>query len=181
MMIVFYFSGAIAVFATVMVITRLNAVHALLYLIVSLFSIAVVMYTLGAPFAAALEIIIYAGAIMVLFVFVIMLFNLGQAAIHQEREWLEPTMWIGPGVLSLILLCEFLYIGFVSVAPSGSEFHQVGPKEVGIALFSKYLLGVELASMLLLAGLVGAFYLGRKRDDTEARTMSGKNTWERGG
>ena len=76
---VFYLAAVIAILATVMVITRLNAVHALLYLIVSLLSVAVVFYTLGAPFIAALEVIIYAGAIMVLFVFVVMMLNLGPA------------------------------------------------------------------------------------------------------
>jgi NADH-quinone oxidoreductase subunit J len=175
----FYLSGAIAVIATIMVITRLNAVHALLYLIVSFFSIAVVFYTLGAPFVAALEIIIYAGAIMVLFVFVIMLFNLGQASIHQERRWLEPSMWIGPAVLSLILLGEFIYIDLVSVAPAGAAFRQVTPKDVGMTLFSKYLMGVELASMLLMAGLVGAYYLGRREDEGETRAVPPMNEGQR--
>ena len=72
---VFYIAAAVAILATIMVITRLNAVHALLYLIVSLLSVAVVFYTLGAPFIAALEVIIYAGAIMVLFVFVVMMLS----------------------------------------------------------------------------------------------------------
>ena len=77
MNIVFYISAAIAVFSTFMVITRFNAVHALLYLILSFFSVAVIFLVLGAAFAAALEIIIYAGAILVLFVFVIIMLNLG--------------------------------------------------------------------------------------------------------
>ncbi|MGE5313716.1 MAG: NADH-quinone oxidoreductase subunit J [Acidobacteriota bacterium] len=169
----FYIAGAIAVASTVMVITRLNAVHALLYLIVSFFSIAVVLYTLGAPFVAALEVIIYAGAIMVLFVFVIMFFNLGQASIAQEREWLEPSMWIGPSVLALILLAEFIYIavsgGPARLGDAARAQAAVRPKEVGISLYTTYLLGVELASMLLLAGLVGAYYLGRKSDMTAVR------------
>ena len=76
MLIAFYVAGARALLATLMAVTR-NAVHALLYLIVSLLSVAVTFYTLGAPFAAALEVIVYAGAIMVLFVFVVMLLNLG--------------------------------------------------------------------------------------------------------
>jgi NADH-quinone oxidoreductase subunit J len=169
---VFYISGAIAVLSTVMVISRLNAVHALLYLIVSFFSIAVVFYTLGAPFVAALEVIIYAGAIMVLFVFVIMLFNLGQASIHQERQWLEPSMWIGPAALSMILLGEFIYVAIVNTAVPGTSYRTVAPKDVGISLFSTYLFGVELASMLLLAGLVAAYYLGRRDDQSSTRIIS---------
>lgn len=161
MNIVFYISAAIAVFSTFMVITRLNAVHALLYLILSFFSVAVIFLVLGAAFAAALEIIIYAGAILVLFVFVIIMLNLGPRSQEQESHWLRPKMWIGPTVLAVILIAELIYIiGVIGAAsPAGSE---VTPKQVGIALFGPYVLGVELASMLLLAGLVGAYHLGRR-------------------
>ncbi len=161
MNIVFYISAVIAVFSTLMVITRSNAVHALLYLILSFFSLAVVFLILGATFAAALEIIIYAGAIMVLFVFVIIMLNLGARAQEQESHWLEPKMWIGPSILAVVLIAELIYLVAVIGAPSlaGAE---VTPKQVGIALFGPYVLGVELASMLLLAGLVGAYHLGRR-------------------
>ena len=168
--VIFYISAIIAVFATVMVITRLNAVHALLYLIVSLLAVAVIFCTLGAPFVAALEVIVYAGAIMVLFVFVIMMFNLGPQAAAQERQWFSPKMVIGPAVLGLILLVEFCYAFSlpVSLAITGEP---ISPQQVGIALFSRYLLGVELSSILLLAALVGAYHLGRRQPFTpEART-----------
>ncbi len=161
MNVIFYLSGVVAIVATVLAITRLNAVHALLYLIVSLLAVAQVFFTLGAPFIAALEVIIYAGAIMVLFVFVVMMLNWGQQAIDQERRWLKPGAWFGPSVLTAVLLAELLYIFLgnpVQSAPAG----QVPPQEVGAALFGRYLLGVELSSFLLLAGLVGAFHLGRR-------------------
>ena len=87
---VFYVSAVVAIAATCMVITQRRAVHALLYLILSLLAVALVFFTLGAPFVAALEVIIYAGAIMVLFVFVIMMLNLGRQAAEQERHWLGP-------------------------------------------------------------------------------------------
>ena len=96
MTVLFYISAVIAVMSTAMAITKLNAVHALLYLIVSLLAVAVIFFCLGAPFVAALEIIIYAGAIMVLFVFVIMMLNLGPHATPQEKHWLDPAIWIGP-------------------------------------------------------------------------------------
>src|SRR5258706_13960148 len=108
MQVVFYIAGAVAIASTLLMVTRLNAVHALLYLIVSLLSVAIVFYTLGAPFAAALEVIIYAGAIMVLFVFVVMLLNLGEAAVRTEQAWLQPAMWIGPSISAPILIAEFL-------------------------------------------------------------------------
>src|SRR5574342_578453 len=103
MNLLFYISAAVAVVATVLVITRTNAVHALLYLIVSLLAVAMIFFILGAPFAAALEIIIYAGAIMVLFVFVIMMLNLGSQAAEQESQWVRPGIWIGPSILCAIL------------------------------------------------------------------------------
>ncbi|HET7675891.1 MAG TPA: NADH-quinone oxidoreductase subunit J, partial [Gammaproteobacteria bacterium] len=99
MIVVFYVSALVAVAATVMTITRTHAVHALLYLIVSLLAVAIIFYLLGAPFAAALEVITYAGAIMVLFVFVVMMLNLGEATQKQERRWLNPRMWGGPALL----------------------------------------------------------------------------------
>jgi len=145
-----------------MVITRLHAVHALLYLVVSLLSVAVIFYVLGAPFIAALEVIIYARAIMVLFVFVIMMLNLGEAAAVQERLWLPPRMWIGPTILALLLAGELIFI-LVDRGGQPVRAAVVEPKQVGIALFGSYLVGVELASMVLLAGLVGAYHLGRRR------------------
>lgn len=161
MTFVFYISAVVAVISTLMVITNRNAVHALLYLIVSLLSVALVFFSLGAPFVAALEVIIYAGAIMVLFVFVIMMLNLGTKTACEERQLSDPRLWAGPIFLSLILLSEYIYmVTRAKVQLAGISV--VEPKQVGIMLFGPYVLGVELASMLLLAGLVGAYHLGRK-------------------
>jgi len=158
-LILFYITSAVAIFATVMMITRLNAVHGLLYLILSLLAVGVIFFLLGAHFAAVLEVIIYAGAIMVLFVFVIMMLNQGQKTIEQERVWLQPGIWIGPSVLALILFAEMLVI--VVLGGNAETGYVVNSKQVGIALYGPYLLAVELASMLLLAGLVGAYHLGK--------------------
>jgi NADH-quinone oxidoreductase subunit J len=158
-LILFYITSAVAIFATVMMITRLNAVHGLLYLILSLLAVGVIFFLLGAHFAAVLEVIIYAGAIMVLFVFVIMMLNQGQKTIEQERAWLQPGSWIGPSLLALILFVEMLVI--IVVGGNAETGQVVNSKQVGIALFGPYLLAVELASMLLLAGLVGAYHLGK--------------------
>ena len=161
MISVFYISAIVAVISTVMVITNRNAVHALLYLIVSLLSVALVFFSLGAPFVAALEVIIYAGAIMVLFVFVIMMLNLGTKTACEERQLSGLRLWVGPIFLSLILLSELIYI-VTRVKGRLAGAVVVGPKEVGITLLGPYVLGVELASILLLAGLVGAYHLGRR-------------------
>jgi NADH-quinone oxidoreductase subunit J len=156
----FYIAAAVALVSTVLVVTRSNAAHALIYLIVSLLAVAVIFFLLGAPFAAALEVVIYAGAIMVLFVFVVMMLNLGQRGVPAERAWLTPRHWVGPGLLSLVLLLELTYVLFSGTAYTSGV--AIGPREVGIALFGPYLLAVELASVLLLAALVGAYHLGRR-------------------
>src|SRR5512146_409472 len=106
----FYISAAIAIITTVMVITSKNAVQALLYLAVSLISVAVIFYDLGAPFMAALEVIVYAGSIIVLFIFVVMMLNLGNRATAAEAMLLHPRMWIGPTILAAILLAEIAYL-----------------------------------------------------------------------
>src|SRR6185437_8931441 len=115
-MTTFYLAAVIAIISTVMTITRSHAVHALLYLVVSLLAVGVIFYVLGAPFAAALEIIIYAGAIMVLFAFVVMMLSLGSRAAAMERRWMPPAVWIGPGLLALILAGELAYLLFASHA-----------------------------------------------------------------
>ena len=165
---IFYISATVAVISTIMVITRLNTVHALLYLIVSLLSVAVLFFVLGAPFVAALEVIIYAGAILVLFVFVIMMLNLGAETIVQERQWLIPETWAGPVFLTFVLIAELIYI-FTKNGFTSFNAGIVEPKRVGIALFGSYLLGVELASLLLLSALIGAYHIGRHLKSTEIR------------
>jgi NADH-quinone oxidoreductase subunit J len=158
---IFYISAAVAAISTVLVITRLNVMHSLLYFIISLLSVALIFFVLGAPFIAALEVIIYAGAIMVLFVFVVMMINLGPQAVRQERQWFRPKMWAGPAILALVLFIELLYVLINSPGhPAGNVI--VGPKQVGVSLFGPYLLGVELASLLLMGGLIGAYHLGRR-------------------
>ena len=164
MNLLFTTASIVAVLSTSMVITRTVAVHALLYLIVSLLSIAVIFTTLGAPFAAALEVIIYAGAIMILFVFVVMMLNIDQRDATRERVWLAPRNWIGPALLACILVAELIYSG-VADGLRGASAASIGPKAVGLALFGPYLLAVELASLLLLAGLISAFHLGRDIDE----------------
>ena len=163
MEVAFYIAGGVAVFSTVLAITRLNAVHALLYLIVSLLAVAVVFYTMGAPLVAALEVIIYAGAIMVLFVFVVMMLNLGRRAVESERQLLQGKIWVGPSVLSALLIVEVVYLTARATLPGlpGSGGGVLEAKQVGLALYGPYLIGVELASMLLLGAVVGAYHLGR--------------------
>ncbi len=168
MTVAFYIAAVVAVLATVMVIIETNAVHALLNLIVSLLAVAIIFYVLGAPFAAALEVIVYAGAIVVLFVFVVMMLNLGEAAARQERQWLTPGIWVGPGGLSAVLMGLLVYVLWQGPAAISANV-VVPPREVGALFFGPYLLAVELGSMLLLAGLVGAYHLSRREKVTAGR------------
>lgn len=176
----FYLSGLVAVLATLGVITNTNPVHALLYLIVSLIAVAMVFFALGAPFAGALEIIVYAGAIMVLFVFVVMMLNLGEAVVAQEKAWLQPRTWRGPALLAAILLLTLnvaLWRGDMAMLIEGET---LTAKAVGTLLFGPWLLIVELAAMLLLAALVTASHLGRlppaNRAAARRDTSTGKET-----
>lgn len=160
MTLLFYLSAGIAVISTLAVILQSNIVHGLIYLILSLLSVAVIFYVLGAPFAAVLEAIVYAGAIMVLFLFVIMMLNLGQHSRDQEKEWMGAKNWVLPSVLAGILLFQLVnvLVGYeVTMTPE-----TVGVYEVSALLFGPYVLAVELASILLLAGLVSAYHLAKK-------------------
>ncbi len=158
MTVAFYCAGAVAVIATFMAVTRLNAVHALLYLVVSLLAVALIFLILGAPFVAALEVIIYAGAIMVLFVFVVMMLSMGPRSDAEERQHLHFSDWIGPAVLTVVLVVELIY----ATAAGGLETVpgvEVTPADVSGALFGRYAFAVELVSLLLLVGLIGAYHL----------------------
>ncbi len=158
MTILFYVSAVIALISAVAVVTRVNAMHALLYLALMFISLASVLWTLGAPFAAVLEIVVYAGAIMVLFVFVVMMLNLGKRAEDIERSWLSPSVWGLPLILALGLFVIFIISAVQLEGPPEGTY--VGPKPVGISMFPTYLIGVELASLMLIAGLVAAFHYG---------------------
>jgi NADH-quinone oxidoreductase subunit J len=162
MELTFYLAAAVAVIATILVVTQYNLIHALLYLVVSFLAVSVVFFVLGAPFMAALEIIIYAGAIVVLIIFVIMMLNLSQEDVQHEKDWLQPRVWIGPAILSGVLLAELVYLLSLGETTAAGQ-QPVEAKAVGLALFGPYILGVELSGMLLMAGIVGAYHLGRQK------------------
>ena len=158
----FYIAAIVAILATLRVVTHTHAVHALLYLTVLFLAVALIFFMLGAPFIGALEVIIYAGAIMVLFIFVIMMLNLGPQSIEQERRWLQAELWIGPTMLCVVLLGELFSLDALSGESQPVMLAPVNPKQVSISLYGPYLIGVELASLLLLPGLIGAYHLGRR-------------------
>lgn len=169
MELLFYMAALVAVYSTLRVISTSNPMHALLNLIVSLIAVAIIFFTLGASFAGAMQVIVYAGAIMVLFVFVVMMLNLGSAK-EQERQWLSPATWVGPALLSTLLLA-FLAYGILGVTGGQLGSAEVTAKQVGISLFGPYVIAVELASILLLAGLITAWHLGREEKPGEVLSV----------
>lgn len=154
----FYSGAVVAVIATLLVIVQTNVVHALIYLVLSLLSVAVVFFSLGAPFVAILEAIVYAGAIMVLFLFVVMMLNLGQRSRDQEKDWLPARTWFVPSVLAAVLLMQLTE----SFPSAQTQIKEIGARAVSELLFGPYVLAVELASFLLLAGLVSAYHIAKK-------------------
>jgi NADH-quinone oxidoreductase subunit J len=170
MLLIFFIASAVAVIATIMVITQHNLVHALLYLVVSFLAVAMVFYVLGAPFIAALEVIIYAGAIVVLIIFVIMMLNLRQESVAQEKIWLNRKIVVGPVILALILAGELFYL-LSSEPTSALEGNVIGAKAVGMSLYGPYVIGVELGGILLMSGIVGAYHLGRQKKKVTHRFL----------
>jgi NADH-quinone oxidoreductase subunit J len=162
MAILFYISSFVAIAATIMVITRYHPIHALLYLVVSFLAMAMIFLSVGAPFVAVLEIILYAGAIVVLLIFVVMMLNLGADTAMQEKQWLKPKVWIGPSLLALVLLGEMLVL---LVKGNGTDMNLpvVEIKKVSLSLYQEYVIAVELAGFLLMAGIVGAAHIGKQK------------------
>ncbi len=163
----FYALAFVAVITSLRVVTHANPVHAILSLIVSLLAVAGIFFILGAPFAGMLEIIVYAGAILVLFVFVIMMLNLGTDT-TQEKSWLSSQAWALPVCLTLIVGAVMTGLIFGSTEGLGNVKEVgVSAKEVGVSLFTQYVLLVEVAAFLLLGALVAAYHLGKKALDDE--------------
>lgn len=158
----FYINGAIALFSAVMAMTKKNAVHALLYFIVSVLSLAMAFFLLNAPLAAALEVMIYAGAIMVLFVFVVMLLN-----IYKPVEKVDFVKSISTPLLLSILLMLLFFMTLTKEHKTASSQTILSVKSIAIKLFTDYSIFIELSSLILLAGLVGSFHLGKKITDKQ--------------
>jgi NADH-quinone oxidoreductase subunit J len=155
----FYAIALLIIASTALAVTRRNMVHAVLYLVISFFGTAMLFYLLGAPFLAALEIIIYAGAIMVLFLFLIMMIRLKKMpGMFFPAVQLLPAIFISVG----FLVVSSVMVGRNPAGWAPLPAAQASPVAFGIYLFENHWLAVEIASMLLLVALVGAYVLGRR-------------------
>lgn len=158
---IFYLVAVLMIVSTAMAVTRNNLVHAVLYLVISFFGSALLFFLLGAPLLGVLEIIIYAGAIMILFLFIVMMLKVevsekaGHALGHLTAAGVICGIYFG----ACILLMYFS-------APSAKRpmaMAMVAPKDFGRHLFMQHWLAIELVSLLLLIALAGVLHLGRQK------------------
>jgi NADH-quinone oxidoreductase subunit J len=158
---IFYILALMILISSGLAITRRNLVHAVLYLIFSFFGSAMLFYLFGAPLLAVFEVIIYAGAIMILFLFIIMMIKV-ESPRERMFAWVQ---WLPAGVFGII----YLLVGAVMVftAPGSRvdlETALTEPRDFGRYLFQRHWLAIEIVSLLLLVALIGALYLGIRKD-----------------
>ncbi len=163
--VIFYVVAAVIVASTAVAVTRRNLVHAVIYLIFSFFGTALLFYLLGAPLLAVLEVIIYAGAIMVLFLFILMMIRMDS---HQELMF-PLSQWLPAALFGLV----YIVVGFlmVSVTPGTEITLQMvlaTPREFALYVFQRHWLSVEIISLLLLVALMGALHLGKGEEESQS-------------
>jgi NADH-quinone oxidoreductase subunit J len=170
--LIFYLLAAGIIASTGMAVTRKNLVHVVLYLVIGFFGSALLFYLLGAPLLAALEVIVYAGAIMILFLFIIMMLRMEAP----DARIFHPGQWLPALVIGGVFLASLTYL-LVTDAPVSRELTlaTVSPEELGHYLFRSHWLAIEVVSLLLLIALIGAQHLGgilkKERRKTDDRTL----------
>lgn len=162
--VIFYILAAIAVASGIMVVTRKNAVHAAIYLIVAMCAIAGLFAQLGSFFIAALQIIVYAGAIMVLFLFVIMMLNLKRDEFGFDSRIFQRVFALVVGILFIVqVIIIATHFPAQAAQPINPEMGAIKP--VANKLFYDYLYPFEIVGVLLLAAIIGAVVLARKKGE----------------
>jgi NADH-quinone oxidoreductase subunit J len=171
--IIFYILGAEILIATLMAVTRRDMVHAVIYLVMSFFGSAMLFYLLGAPFLGALEIIVYAGAIMILFLFIVMMLKVEKTG----EAVFPPSQWVPAAVLCVaFLLLAGLLVGTDPGSRVPLETAWADPAAFGHFLFEQHWLTIEIASLLLLIALVGVLLVGRPRGKKQSLEEIGKKS-----
>lgn len=168
----FILIALVAVVSALLVIIRKNPVSSVLFLVLTFFCLAMLYVMLGAQFIAAMQVIVYAGAIMVLFIFVVMLLNLGS---DQKWEITGPVrMWLGFGAAAGILLLAVLAFKGMQSSPTEMDASMGTVSAIGKVLFQTYLLPFEVASVLLLVAIIGVVAMV-KRKPADVTTVEGGN------
>ncbi len=157
---IFYLLALVVLLATLLAVTARNLMHAVVHLVISFVATAMLFYLLGAPMLAALEVIIYAGAVMVLFVFIVIALAM---PVSGGEGWRYLRQWLPAAVLSVVLLVAMA--AMIAADPASSQplhLAMVSPARFGRFVMREYWLPVEVVSFLLFVALVGALYLGRR-------------------
>lgn len=162
---IFWFLAFVSVFSALGMILSKNPVYSVLSLIITFFSIAGQFFLMNAQFLGAVHIIVYAGAIMVLFLYVIMMLNLNNLADDRKGSFSKLAGVVAAGILMLVMVAALKTTDEIVSAPSAPE---IGMTEVlGRVLYTKYLLPFEVSSILFLSAMVGAVYLSKKNSTSQ--------------
>jgi NADH-quinone oxidoreductase subunit J len=156
----FYFLAFLAILSALMVVISKNPVHSVLYLIICFFAIAGHYVLMNAQFLAAVHIIVYAGAIMVLFLYVIMMLNLNSNVEPHKSKWLKVAATISGGLLMTVLVGALRQATTTVASVPNSDVGLI--ENLGLVLFREYALPFEVSSILLLTAMVGTVMLGKK-------------------
>src|SRR5688572_11583157 len=171
----FYLFGIIAVVSAILFVTRKSPVAAALWLVNVMFSLAALYVMLDAQFIGAIQVLVYAGAIMVVFLFVIMLLNLGHASELSDARglwWKMAAGLVGAALLAMVFAMTRTRVPEMLVPPAGTTARQIATTgaitPIAGPLFNEYLLAFEVTSILLLAAIIGAVTLARHRKSADA-------------
>jgi len=169
--ILFGLLGGVAVASAIGVVAFSNAIRSALCLVINFFTLAFLYFTLNAELLGITQIVVYTGAIMVLFLFVVMLLNLGRPDLLQERWELKRALGIVFGLVLVLLIVTQVVLPLQNVSTNNFELARLGdkdfnpgaPQPIGRALFTTYAWPFEIASVLLLIGIVGSILLAKRR------------------
>jgi NADH-quinone oxidoreductase subunit J len=160
----FYLFGVVAIISAVTFVTRKSPVAAALWLVNTMFCLAALYVMMDAQFIGAIQVLVYAGAIMVVFLFVVMLLNLGHAS--DVTDMVSGKTKLAAGIVGVLLLAEVVVLWKDDVTPAPARIEQLEPgviNQVAGPLFREYLLAFEITSVLLLTAIVGAVVLAKRR------------------
>jgi NADH-quinone oxidoreductase subunit J len=160
--ILFWFLSVLAIFSALMVVVSRNPVYSVLWLILVFFSISGHYILLNAQFLAVVNIIVYAGAIMVLFLFVIMLINLNKESEPRKNRWLKLAGIVSGGCLLLVLVAALKVLDEQQQTALVNEGKIGLIENLGTILFTEYVVPFEIASILFLSAMIGAIVIGKK-------------------
>ena len=160
----FWFLSVMAIFSAIMMVVSKNPVHSVLWLIIVFFAISGHYILLNAQFLAIVNIIVYAGAIMVLFLFVVMLMNLNASAEPQKNRILQFAGFISGGCLFLVLVAALNKAGTVNNATEMVTGNSGLIANLGHELFNTYVIPFEISSVLFLSAMMGAVVISKREN-----------------